>query len=402
LRRAMVYKHAVRLLFYKSDLAWPRASGHDVFTFNTMRAMSRLGARIGLVTLHTPAAQAISDLDLDTLVTLSELPSDDDVSPLSGLQERFRSYWGVQPCHVNHVGTLAREFRADVVVACGLDALPMLGAVEKAQRVWYAADEWVLHHATLVRLTDPRSWTNLRAAAIKGLYERAFRRKVDRVWVVSMTEAHAMRWIAGIRGVDVLRYGVDFELYQPMNIPEEKETAVFWGRLDFGPNIQALAWFCRHVWPIVRRGHPEARFTIVGFHPTPEVQALAHIPGVTLRSNLEDIRPEVGRHEVVVLPFISGAGIKNKLLEAAAMGKPIVCSPRALLGLGGDPPVIVAKKPDDWARALTALWLDREHRDQMGRRLRSWVISEHGWDRSARIALDVLARNGRNTTEPQR
>src|SRR5262249_21330782 len=100
----------------------------------------------------------------------------------------------------------------------------------------------------------------------------------------------------------------------------------------------------------------------------------------------------IARHAVVVLPFISGGGIKNKLLEAAAMGKPIVCSPRSLLGLQGDPPLIVAGHHEEWRRALSDLWRDDERRLQVGRDLRSWVVSEHGWDRTARTALEALTR----------
>jgi glycosyltransferase involved in cell wall biosynthesis len=119
---------------------------------------------------------------------------------------------------------------------------------------------------------------------------------------------------------------------------------------------------------------------------------LAQLPGVTLRSNLEDIRSEIARHSVVVLPFVSGAGIKNKLLEAAAMGKAIVCSRRSLLALNGRPPIIVAEKAEDWLEALSGLWLDDQRRTQAGRRNRSWVVDEHGWERPARTALDALVR----------
>src|SRR5712692_4057672 len=121
----------VRLLFYKTDLAWPRISGHDVHAFNMMRAMSRLGARIGLVTLRAPSRDAASGLDLEMSVTLgeSDVSPNGDVSPLSGLEERYRSYWGVDTRHIQTVGLMAKRFGAEAVVVIGLDALPMLGAV---------------------------------------------------------------------------------------------------------------------------------------------------------------------------------------------------------------------------------------------------------------------------------
>src|SRR5690606_11188209 len=114
-----------------------------------------------------------------------------------------------------------------------------------AVRVWYAADEWVWHHLTQLRPGAPRTWGELRQAALKGAYERAHAGVVDRAWVVSETEARAMRWLAGMRTVDVLPNGVDASYYAP--VAREREiphSAIFWGRLDFGPNVQALEWFC--------------------------------------------------------------------------------------------------------------------------------------------------------------
>ena len=380
----------LRVLFYKTDMKWPRASGHDVHTFNLMRGLAALGCRVGFVTVRRPDPRALQGANLERLVVLEDgapMPDHDGAAGLAGIQERFRSYWGVPAERVAALGCLARDFAADAVVVSGLDVLPMLGAVAHAVRIWYAADEWVWHHFSQVRALDPGSWHNLRDGAIKGLYERAFRSRIDRAWVVTKGDGRAMRWVAGVGDVDLLPNGVDATRYAPQPGGEESETAVFWGRLDFGPNVQALEWFCRNVWTAVRQQHPGARFTIVGFKPTPPVEALARLPGVELRPNVEDIRPEVARHAVVVMPFLSGGGIKNKLLEAAAMGKTILCTPRSLLGLKGRPPLRVAKGASAWQAALCELWSDDGLRRELGARAREWVVCEHTWESAARTAL---------------
>jgi glycosyltransferase involved in cell wall biosynthesis len=377
----------LRVLFYKTDMAWPRASGHDVHTFNLMRSLAGLGCRVAFVTVRRPDPRALEGANLDRLVALDEGPPLRTGSTgLKGFQERFRSYWGVPAQRVAAFGAVARDFQADAVVVSGLDVLPMLGEVGNAVRIWYAADEWVWHHFSQVRPLDPGSWHNVRDGAIKGFYERVFRSRIDRAWVVTQSDARAMRWLAGVADVDLLPNGVDAERYRPGSAPEEPDTAVFWGRLDFGPNIQALEWFCANVWTVVHRQRPSARFTIVGFKPTPPVEVLANAPGVELRPNVEDIRPEVARHAVVVMPFVSGGGIKNKLLEAAAMGKTIVCTQRALLGLKGRPPLRVADGAKAWQATLGQLWSDEKLRCDLGARAREWVVREHTWESAARTA----------------
>ena len=108
--------------------------------------------------------------------------------------------------------------------------------------------------------------------------------------------------------------------------------------------------------------------------------------------SLQAFLPELGRHQVVVLPFVSGGGIKNKLLEAASMGKAIVCTPRACGGLRADgfSPLVAARTAGDWIRAVTRLWSDAGERRRLGEEARRWVSERHTWRSAARAAFDGL------------
>jgi glycosyltransferase involved in cell wall biosynthesis len=254
------------------------------------------------------------------------------------------------------------------------------------------ADEWVYHHLTLVRPFVPATWGHLKSAAIKGVYERAYSPLVDRAWAVSDTDQRAGRWLAGFRHVDLLPNGVDTDFYRPLDEPVTPRTAVFWGRLDFEPNSDALVWFFTHVWPDVLREVPDARFTIIGYEPTPLVRSLADKPGVTLLPNVDDLRATVCRHALVALPMISGGGIKNKLLEGAAMGRPIVCTPRAAMDQrsGGHLPFLQARQPSEWVSGLVSLWNDEARRNELGRQSREWVREYYSWAAPARNALKAF------------
>ena len=201
-----------------------------------------------------------------------------------------------------------------------------------------------------------------------------------------------MRWFAGMRRVDVLPNGVDGDFFRPMDVAETPHSCVFWGRLDFGPNIQALRWFCRTVWPAVLHERPDARFTIIGFNPSRTVQDLTQQTGITIVADLPDLRAEACRHSVVVLPFVSGGGIKNKLLEAASLGRPIICTPRATGGLrrASVPPVVLASGSAKWARELIDLWSDDARRSRLGHDSRAWVLAHHTWLAAAREAISGL------------
>lgn len=390
---------AARVLFVKERMAWPRASGHDVHTYGMMRALAGRGHPVALATVDPapPAAVAGGGAAAEYCFADGTPPDPGpDVAPLrlTKWQEKFRNYWGIEADRVRWVAAAAAEFRADAVVVSGLNVLPYLGALPPATvKVWYAADEWVWHHLSQVRVFRRGTWGEVKPAIVKGLYERAYRSLLDRVWVVTPADATAFRWIAAMPNLDVMPNGVDAEYYRPGDEDQLPNSCVFWGRLDFGPNVQAIEWFCRKVWPRVRRAVPGARFQIYGFQPTPAVTALDGRDGVELTPDLPDIRPAVQRHQVVVLPFVSGGGIKNKLLEAAALGMPVLCSGRVLEGLTGTPPFDRTGGPGAWAARLTALWRDPEERRKLGRAARAWVVEHHTWDAAAAVAARGLAES---------
>jgi len=381
----------MRLLFVKHSLLWPRSNGHDVHTFYMMKACAELGHEVWLATVVPPEPPAVDGLKLAGTIRLSAPLADDNLSiDDTWFQRRFRSFWGVDEHWILALRQAVARIKPAAVIVAGMDALPFLVPLKNTIRVWYAADELVWHH--LSQLTwSPSTWrrhgTN---AAYRLMYERSHRKIVDRAWVVSDIDARAMRRIAGVATIDVLPNGVDSVFFAPgREIPRDR-SAVFWGRLDFGPNIQALEWFVSRVWPIVRQRVPDAQFTIIGFQPTAAVKALATKPGVALYANVRDLRGQARSHALAVLPLVSGAGIKNKLLEAAALGLPIVGTPTAALGLRGNPPLTIGRTPAELAAAIADIWADPARRAKLGADSRAWVLEQHTWRATALEAIEAL------------
>jgi glycosyltransferase involved in cell wall biosynthesis len=105
-----------------------------------------------------------------------------------------------------------------------------------------------------------------------------------------------------------------------------------------------------------------------------------------------DIRDAVSSCDVVVLPFISGAGIKNKLLEASGMQLPTIASPMAMNGIDDShlSPCLVARKPTHWIDYLERLWSDPKLRQSQGATARKWCLEFASWDTTAKKAAAAL------------
>jgi polysaccharide biosynthesis protein PslH len=379
----------MRVLFVKEALRWPRSSGHDVHCFYMMESLQGRDVELSLLTAEPCTSKSIEGLRLGTTATFQSLPAATDEPKLTGLQRRFQSYWGVSRQRIVQVGELARQTQADAVVVVGLHVLPYLAAVQGAQRIWYAADEWFLHHWTQFRWLQRRTWPELKAGIVKGLYERSYASCVDRVWVVSSADAKAVRRIMRRPAVDVIPNGVDATHYAPRQAAELPYSLVFWGRLDFGPNIDAIAWFAENVFAPLRREEPRFTWTVYGFQAVEQVRRMAKQYGFQIVEDLPDLRDQVATHQTVVLPFVSGAGIKNKFLEAAAMARPIVASAMALNGVErfGFDPCRVADSPSQWIRLLKELAADIAQRTDLGAQARQWVVKHYAWESAAEIAL---------------
>ncbi|HEX7011008.1 MAG TPA: glycosyltransferase family 4 protein, partial [Phycisphaeraceae bacterium] len=145
------------------------------------------------------------------------------------------------------------------------------------------------------------------------------------------------------------------------------------------------------VWPALRADYPDATWKIVGKNPCQRVQALAQQPGIEVTGQVEDIRPWAHEAAAVVLPMRCGGGIKNKLLEAAAMGKPILASPRAVRGLE-EPPGLICRGPAQWRQAIERVWSQPDLARTMGQSARSWAQQRHTWPHAAQQLLQKIPR----------
>jgi len=377
----------MRILFVKESQNFPRSSGHDVHGFHMMQELSRLGHSVGLLTSSPTSEQSVQGIDLVYNERFGNLPTPGNAVKLPGLQGRFVSYWGIDPARPHQIAELVDKEKFDAVVVVGLHVLPYLACVRGAHRVWYAADEWLWHHWSQFRFLRGNTWHEIKDGGVKGLYERAFNSTTDCVWAVSNKDKTALRWVMGAKNIEVLPNGVDADHYCPLPVEKIPKSCVFWGRLDFGPNLDAIRWFGENVWQTIRQKHPDAVWKVFGFCPQESIRELQKRFGFELTVDLPDLRSEVQQCQIVVLPFVSGGGIKNKLLEAAAMGMPVIASAKAMNGVSLEKsPVVTANSTKQWIAYLEAMWTDDHNRTKIGSENRTWVSKNYTWEAAAKVA----------------
>jgi glycosyltransferase involved in cell wall biosynthesis len=178
-------------------------------------------------------------------------------------------------------------------------------------------------------------------------------------------------------------------------------TVVFSGVMNYGPNFVAAEWFARAVWPRVRARVPGARYRIVGRRPVERIRRLAGEPGIEVAGPVPSMAEELRHAWVAIAPMRSGGGIKNKVLEAWAVGTPVVLTSVAANGLGLDDLAseFVADDPAALADRIVDLLESSTARARAG--LAAWELArrEHGWDGAARRLTRVLNEAVRTVTD---
>ena len=214
------------------------------------------------------------------------------------------------------------------------------------------------------------------------------------ITLVSKAEAELYHSFQPDGNVVAVPNGVDLDYFRPDSQPEPEGTprCVFVGALDYRANLDGLAWFCREVWPGVHQEVPDAALQIVGSNPGPAARGLAGQPGVELIGPVPDVRPYLAG-AVAVVPLRVARGIQNKVLEAMALGRPVVASPEALEGLTVEPgcDVLRAATPAAWREHLVGLLHNRAERARLGTAARRYVETHHHWPECLKRFGEIVA-----------
>jgi sugar transferase (PEP-CTERM/EpsH1 system associated) len=237
--------------------------------------------------------------------------------------------------------------------------------------------------------------------------ERRLAALADVVALVSNDEADVLRtMLPGLADrIVTLPNGVDTEVFRPEAYPAapfERTGPIiaFTGAMSYAPNVEAVTWFVREVFPGVRATLRDAQFLIVGSNPTRAVQQLASVNGVTVTGRVTSAAAFLAHADMAVAPLRIARGVQNKVLEAMAMGIPTVVSSGALTGIDAiaGTHLLLADQPADWVEACVRLALTPDLRLQLGLAARDLVARQYSWSAQFERLDSLLKRRGDSDT----
>jgi glycosyltransferase involved in cell wall biosynthesis len=223
-------------------------------------------------------------------------------------------------------------------------------------------------------------------------YEFQMRRVSAATVVVGEADARVLSHVIGVRNVQVIPNGVDVP-----DVGAAKRSVrpivMFTGVMSYQPNIDAVLYFADEIWPAVHERIPDATFQIVGRNPTPEIVELTSRLGIEVVADVKSVQACLAQAWLAVAPMRTGAGIKNKILEAWSVGTPVVMTPIATNGLNRAPPeLLLAAEGPELSTLVSDVLLDAKRRATLGDLARATAKGAFSW-RSSGVALDQLLRD---------
>lgn len=277
------------------------------------------------------------------------------------------------------VDRACEAFRPDVVVI----AFAQMGYVTAPIGIPVILDahnvehELQRHMATLEGPKLRRVYAAVNARKLQR-EETALARRVDAITVTSESDAQTFRRLAPGCRVIVIPNGVATDRFTPPAVAPEHPALLYFGTLDYYPNRDAVRWFNRIVWPGLRNAYPGLNWRIVGRHPPPDIQ---NAPGVDVVGEVDDIRAELARASVVIVPLRAGGGTRLKVLEAMAMAVPVVSTSIGVEGLDvtDGVNVLLADSPTAFSRAVAILLDSPATHWTIGNASRQLVTDRYDW-----------------------
>ena len=358
------------LLAVCTTAPWPVTNGYTLRVFNLLQELSRVWS-ITLISLPSDGGEP-PPFDLERFIPLH----------LDGTVHAYpwRFDQGPLKAAIDHAVELSRPRRA--VVWRG------------AEGAWFDAPHLPAGVADLIDCVPLDLWSGflidpvlrgryrkLRELGVSAYYSRRTVKSFSSVICAGERDAAWLRWLGRESNVHVVPNGVALPDPKAGGVRAQRPTLSFIGTLDFEPNVDAVLFLARDIWPRIKAARPDAQLLIAGRNPTEEVLSLGAVAGIEVLANVPDVNAVLARSWLSIAPMRGGVGVKNKVLEAWAASRPVVLTPLAVNGLKIPPghDDLVQPGATDIAGAVIRLFDSPDLAARMGDEAHAHVSEHYTW-----------------------
>jgi len=380
----------VKILLVASRVPFPLHNGEDLRIFHFAKYLAK-NHELTLLCYGRPPVPE----DVAPLFRQVHFVAENEAGPttFTGFQRVMKSLspdemYAFDKKFSSTLGKLVSDQHFDVIWAPAWQLVPYLRGLDDTPTAIDVMDDGVLELLREVKhsQTIAEAVIKLKRLFVTYRFERKFFSQALFCSAVTDDDANMLARLIGRARVRVIPNGVDTDYFQPLGLQDEFPSVVFEGNLSFAPSVDAIQYFHESIFPTILEQYPKTKLYLVGKDPLPAIKALAG-PQVVVTGFVDDVRPYLDRATVFVCPMRKGAGIKNKMLQAWAMGKAVVATRVATAGLAAmeNKNVLIANTAVKFAESVIRLFDTADLRMELGRHARQLVVERYSWASQARL-----------------
>ena len=179
--------------------------------------------------------------------------------------------------------------------------------------------------------------------------------------------------------IEIIPNCVQMKDYEHVNVDPIPNQLIFSGSFRYHANYEAMLWFVREIFPIILEQLPDTKLIITGDHNN---QSLPSTKNIILTGYIEDIKPVIASAWVSIAPLLIGGGTRLKILEAMAIGVPVVSTSKGAEGLDVNhgEHLLIANSPNEFANDVLMILRDRNLREHLVVNARNLVKDKYNWE----------------------
>ena len=368
----------------------PAKDGGCIAMNNLTQGLLDAGHKVKILTIFTHKHDLILD-ELDPDYIQKTDIEGVHVDTRINFVDAFTAFMTNDSYHVNRffspdmdikIDRLLRKHSFDVIHLESLFMTPYIGTIKRHSRapiILRAHNiEYTIWEKIAIGTKNPikKIYLNFLAKQLRE-YELMMFNSVDGIATISESDKIRMMQLGVRRPIKTIAFGIDLNLYHCQPTAPENENKLFHlGAMDWEPNVEGLSWFMDKVWPSIHQKFPHLTLHLAGRNMSDEFKAKS-LPNVFIQGEVEDAIQYIQDHDIMVVPILSGGGVRVKIIEGMALGKAIISSTIGAIGIEYKEKenILIADTVLEWIQSIESLMEKQDKKERIQNNARQFAES---------------------------
>jgi glycosyltransferase involved in cell wall biosynthesis len=380
----------LRILILTHRAPFPQNGGYPIVVGNTIKGLVSLGHNISLISLNVKKNSTIAERDeLLDKINYIEFDIDTRISVIEAVSNLFtnNSYNIDKYYNAGFEKLLFRNLtdnKYDIIQLEGIFVAPYLEVIRKNSKAKIIFRAHNIEHQVWQKLAQQKSdpfkkwYLRLLARRIKN-YELELLNKFDAIVVFTEQDKSSMLSYGAKIPLRVLPIGIDLTLYKPDHSKVDFPSLFFLGSLDWLPNREGIEWFIDNFHKDLTDGDLKAKFYVAGHNIPEQFDDYEVLGKVFIHGEVDDALEFVNSKSIMIVPLLSGGGMRVKIVEGMAMEKCIISTSLGAEGINIEhgKNIIIANNLDEFYNAVKKCITDEHFCREIGRNARKLIEQQH-------------------------